>query len=107
MTHQPIQATIREDDAEITVQVLPGPLSENSRAALRLLQQHYDVTQTGMTYEFVHKRVPGIRATVTVVGRLPDRFVTFSVNGSADNATDASATTPIAFLFTFIQSFYE
>lgn len=107
MTHQSIQATIREDDADVTVQVSPGPLSTESRAALRLLQQHYTVTQTVVTYEFVHKRIPGVRATVTVAGVNPHRVVVFNVSGSVDNAMDANGTISLAILFTFIHSLYE
>lgn len=107
MTHQPIQATIREDDADVMVQVSPGPLSTDSRAALHLLQQHYTVTQTGFSYEFVHKRIPGVRAMVTVAGVLPHRVVVFNVTGSVDNTVDANGTISLAILFTFIHSLYE
>lgn len=107
MTHQPIQATIREDDADTTIQVSPGPLSDNALRYLQLLQQYYTVTQTGVSYEFVHKRIARVRAIVTVTGALPHRVVVFNVAGSVNNAADASALISQSVLFSFIQSLYE
>lgn len=94
-----------EEPEEIAnaVQVIPRPLSEETKAILVAASNAFVIEQSAMYYRFVHRTCANVNALVTVTGVRPVQVVVFQIAGM-QCAENKIAARDCHLILSFIQS---